>query len=153
MLSSSGLNTNAAWYAYQITVLFYLLQVTKGKKVPILSRKCFSGLWFVCCAMMLQWSQQQNYNSLHVKSVEKCSVVLSLTYIVVLQVLKSNLAIEKAHYLQDSNMWIGPRQVDFDRQYFVLCSSITGDQFCLYLVLLKFDFNLRLNYTEYFNMQ
>ena len=30
-----------------------------------------------------------------------------------LQVLKSNLAIEKAHYLQDSNMWIGPRQVGF----------------------------------------
>ena len=28
-----------------------------------------------------------------------------------LQVLKSNLAIEKAHYLEDSNMWIGPRQV------------------------------------------
>jgi len=27
--------------------------------------------------------------------------------------LKSNLAIEKAHYLQDSNMWIGPRQVGF----------------------------------------
>lgn len=51
------------------------------------------------------------------------SVILSLTYIVVLQVLKSNLAIEKAHYLEDSNMWIGPRQVDFDSQYLLYVAA------------------------------